>query len=370
MTPEPPFDYSTVVAILSHTAVFKQNCHARYTLGPVALKVTTAPSLLPASHKGDTARVGHEDHGDRASVSCHDGVAHPTLHEAMIYALVCPHPSIPVFVECVEDLFDTSCFLAKEKRCAPQRLPVLVTQFVKAASIDRFFHTFRVLRWSVAVQVAHQVASVLQHVHSKGVVYGDLKLPNVLLGDGGHVWLVDFASAVVVRSGVDDSEMRGVVGREELARGITCHLQAPELLPTARAAETEALLAHPFMVDFWAFGTFLFELLTGQPFMGSFVERSGNYTQDELQIKVLEGCSLAEQRYRTACGPRYSPGVWNALRDLLTGLMQRSPERRLGFGGGWGEVLRHRFFRVVEVDLHEPFPAEYAEENNELTLGL
>ncbi|RNF12604.1 protein kinase [Trypanosoma conorhini] len=362
MTPEPRYDYGTVVAALSRTVVFKQNRHPRYPAGPVALKVTAGPSpLLPATCQQDTSP---------AAGPAGDGATHPTLHEARIYARVCPHPSIPAFVECVEDSFDTSRFRAEERQCGVQRLPVLVTQFVKAASVDRFFHTFRVLRWSVAVRVAHQVASVLRHVHSKGVVYGDLKLPNVLLGGKGDVWLVDFASATVVHCGADGAERRGGrVSREELARGITPHLRAPELLPTTPAAGPEASLPHPFMVDFWAFGAFILEILTGRPFLGSFAECSGTYTQDELQTKVLEGCSLAKRRYGGAGGPRHPPGVWDALRDLLTGLLRRSPEQRLGFGGGWGEILRHRFFEAVEPDLREPFPEEYAEENDELTLG-
>ncbi|PWU94093.1 putative protein kinase [Trypanosoma cruzi] len=369
------YDYSTLVTILSCTAVFKQGCHPRYNSGPVALKVTAAPPLPLASRRRgegeeEGLRVDHEGDRERATASLCDGTVHPTIHEARVYALVCPHPSIPVFVECIEDAFDTSCFLTKEHHRGVRRLPVLVTQFVKAASLDRFFYSFPVLRWSIAVQVAHQVANVLQHVHSKGVVYGDLKLPNVLLGSEGHVWLVDFASAVILHSGVAVSEKRRAVEVEELARGITFHLRAPELFSTTQTPGTEAVLKHPFMVDFWAFGAFLLELLTGRPCLGAFAERSGKYTREELQAKAMEGCSLAKQRYGGAKGPHNADRVWDALGDLLAGLIQRSPEQRLGFRGGWGDVLQHRFFDLVGPDLLEPFPEEYAEENDELMLGL
>ncbi|KEG07279.1 putative protein kinase [Trypanosoma grayi] len=358
---ESRYDYSTTVAILSHTAVFKQGSHPRYGADPVALKVTATP--LPV-------QSGHD-------------AAHPTPHEARVYALLCPHPSIPTFVECEEDLFDTSRFFAEEYRCGVQRLPILVTQFVKAASVDRFFLSFPVIRWSVVVRVARDVAAVLQHVHSKGVVYGDLKLPNVLLGNGGRTWLVDFASAVVVGEAAASAspfapcEARGGIRREELARGVTLHMRAPELFPSTDVgndAYNMVLLQHPFMVDFWSFGALLLELLTGRPCLGSFAIGSGTLSAGELQAKVLEGWALAKRRYNNSSsgthGPHQVNTAWEALKDMLTGLLQHRPEQRLGFSDGWDSVLQHRFFECVKTNLKEPFPEEYDDEISELLLGL
>lgn len=358
MALESKYDYSTTVAVLSCTAVFKQNSHPRYNKGAVALKVTSA--LVPLANKDKKFSESNKDVNNTflsAPELLSSNVMYANLREAEIYSLLCPHPSIPEFVESVEDFFDTSRFFAKEHHRGVQRLPVLVTQFVKAVSLDRLFRSFPVINWSVVMGVVWQVATVLQHIHKKGVVYGDLKLPNVLVGASGHVWLVDYASAVEVE--IQGKEIK----IEEVSNGITRHIRAPELFSTPNTT-----LKYPFMVDFWAFGAFLLELLTGCPYLGSFEELSGSYTQEELELKVLKGYSVAKQRYTNTCN--HAGCVWEALKELLLGLLRRDPESRLGFNDEWDGVFKHTFFAYVRPELSFSFPLEYDDEIDELMAGL
>ena len=94
-----------------------------------------------------------------------------------------------------------------------------------------------------AVRTTAAVLSALAHAHDRGIVHGDVKAANVLLGPRGRVVLGDFGSSA------------GTGGTPE-------HL-APELARsgvTARASRAG---------DVYATGALLFELLTGRtPFAG------------------------------------------------------------------------------------------------------
>ncbi|CBH17544.1 protein kinase, putative [Trypanosoma brucei gambiense DAL972] len=334
-------DYSTLVTALSRTMVFKQDSHPRYE-GPVALKVA--------------AKSGSDDRG-----------MHPSLHEAGVYKLICPHPSIPDYVDCVEDWFDTERFLAEEERRGEQRLPVLVTQFIKAVALDRFLCSVRVIRWSVVIHIANQLVEVLKHINSKGVVYRDLKLPNVIIGAGGNVWLVDYASSMIV-------------GGEEPSSGVTSHMRPPESFefPDHQSGEQISQAQLSFMADFWVFGAFLLEILSGRPYLGSFDVRSSHLTQSQLEEKVLEGVSVIKDRYKGAyynrrfnkSFPCNAKTLWDALTGLLIKLLRRNPKERLGHDGGWYAVKQQPFFKYTLCDLTVPFPLDYEDEIEELMAGF
>nr|CCC95204.1 unnamed protein product [Trypanosoma congolense IL3000] len=341
MSSDGRFDYTTRVTVLSRTIVYKQQTHPLYKEGPVALKVTAS------RHSIDTAW-------------------HPSLHEANVYKLLGPHPSIPDFVECVEDWFDTDCFQACDARAGRKCVPILVIQFVKAVPLERFLSSVCTIRWSVAMQILRQVVTVLEHVHSKGIVYRDLKLPNLILDRAGHVWLVDYASSIVV-------------GSVDLAGDVTQHIGAPELYRPLSLCDGELSPPRlPFMTDFWAFGAFVLELLTCRPYLGSFSVRSFQLSQCELNEKVIEGVALAKVRYKgvfydkkpKSNGCCSSKVLWESLTDLLMGLLQVNPADRLGYNGGWADVRGHSFMQNILTDAPTPFPEEYEDEVDELTLGL
>lgn len=90
---------------------------------------------------------------------------------------------------------------------------------------------------------AAEIALGLGELHSRGIVYRDLKPENVLISSEGHVVLTDFGLS---KSLADGCSTRTFCGTPEYL--------APEVL-----------LRRPYsaMVDWWSFGVLIYEMIVG-----------------------------------------------------------------------------------------------------------
>lgn len=106
-------------------------------------------------------------------------------------------------------------------------------------------------RWTYARGVAAvgaRLADALAHLHRTGVAHGDLKPSNVLLGAGGHPYLIDFN----LSGGAEVSPLRC---------GGTFPYMAPERV---RLVLGDRPAGDPMQADVYSFGAMLFEALTGR----------------------------------------------------------------------------------------------------------
>lgn len=168
----------------------------------------------------------------------------------------------------------------------------------------------------VAKIVAAQVLLALQHIHSFGVVYRDLKLENILLDVNGHVRIADFGLSKVLKS------TDGRLKRTDTFCG-TREYVAPEMI---RGDMYDTSL------DIWAFGILLYEMLSG---------RTPFYSPQHNQIyKRIEKAPIFYPHY-------LSPEV----RSLIEKLLKRDPIQRLGVGkDGLDAIKAHKWFEGVNWD--------------------
>ncbi len=123
-----------------------------------------------------------------------------------------------------------------------------------AAEVQRRFLTSDLLAWNL--RILDRVLDALRFAHARGVIHRDLKPQNVMIGNFGEVYLLDWGLAVSLR---DDGTGRFALASEanELA-GTPCYL-APEML----RREGDPPLTE--RTDIYLAGAVLFELISGHP---------------------------------------------------------------------------------------------------------
>ncbi|XP_042355337.1 rhodopsin kinase GRK1b [Plectropomus leopardus] len=159
-----------------------------------------------------------------------------------------------------------------------------------------------------------QVICGLEHLHQHRIVYRDLKPENVLLDDAGHVRLSDLGLAVELPPGQDKTT--GYAG--------TPGFMAPELLQKKM---------YDYTVDYFTLGVTLYEMIAAK---GPFRVRGEKVENDEVARRILND------------PVSYTPAFSKDCKAICEGLMNKDPEKRLGFKDGYCDELKNQpFFKEI-----------------------
>eukprot|EP00347_Sterkiella_histriomuscorum_P000586 403375278 len=201
----------------------------------------------------------------------------------------------------------------------------LVLEFCPGGEL--FYHLQLRGRFSEAQTrfISAQIICALEYLHSNEILYRDLKPENVLVDIEGHIKISDFGLSRenFKFSNISDSFCGSpeYISPEMLLRGI-----------------------HTRMIDFYQLGALLYEMLTGLP---------PNYSENkELMYQQIMKESPEMPEY-------LSP---HAI-SLLSGLLQKQPEKRIGFQHQFEELKSHDFYRsvnwpkIMRKDFESQYPA-------------
>ncbi|RDX95245.1 Protein kinase PINOID, partial [Mucuna pruriens] len=256
----------------------------------------------------------------------------------------------------------------------------IVMEFCSGGDLHtlRFKHPHNRFPLSSARFYAAEVLVALEYLHMLGIIYRDLKPENVLVRSDGHIMLSDF----------DLSLCSDAIPAVESSDCL--HDPSPTTTPTAlpytrshsfispfscfsnrvfrsreiRALEPNRLFvaepvsarscsfvgtheyvspevasgrSHGNAVDWWSFGVFIYELIYGRtPYAGASKEATlRNIVKKPLAFPTATPAS----------------GLELHARDLISGLLNKDPARRLGSKRGAADVKKHPFFKGLNLAL-------------------
>jgi len=153
---------------------------------------------------------------------------------------------------------------------------------------------------------AAQIVLAIEHLHSKDIVYRDLKPENVLIDDKGYIRITDFGLS---RTNVKD------------ANGAKSICGTPEYL----APEIVMRLEYGKAVDWWTVGSIIYEMLVGAP---PFYVENRQELFEKIKFDV----------------PKYPSSLSPNAKNLIEALLKKDPAKRLGTTS---KVRDHPWFEDV-----------------------
>jgi serine/threonine protein kinase len=135
--------------------------------------------------------------------------------------------------------------------------PFLVMEHVKGRPLSKVIRGRRSMSVTTALDFARQIVAAVAHAHDRGVIHGDLKSSNIMVGPDGRITILDFGLAR--RAGGAAKEIETTHAATSGASG-TVPYMAPEIIRGQQATVQS---------DIWALGVLLFEMVAGRrPFAG------------------------------------------------------------------------------------------------------
>jgi eukaryotic-like serine/threonine-protein kinase len=181
-------------------------------------------------------------------------------------------------------------------------VPYLVSELLQGETLRE-----QIKRGRIAVRKAIdygvQIARGLAAAHEKGIAHRDLKPENLFVTKDGRIKILDFGLAKLSQSGAGSGQSAGVKTEPVMVMG-TVGYMAPEQVRGKTADHR---------TDIFAFGTILYEMLTGQ-----------RAFQKPTSAEVMNATLNVEP----PCVSLLVPNIPLALQRIVQRCLEKNPEQR------------------------------------------
>ena len=189
-----------------------------------------------------------------------------------------------------------------------ERYLYIIMEYVQGGELFTYLRTVQSLKNEDAVFYAGQVVLMFEYLHSKNVVYRDLKPENLLIDSQGYLKLTDFGFAKVIE------------GRTYTLCGTPEYL-APEILLQK---------GHGKPVDWWCLGILIYEMLVGiDPF------------SDEEPMAVYQNILKGKIKFPS----NFDKDAKSLVKHLLVADLGK---RYGNLKGGVNDIREHRWFNEFD----------------------
>uniref|UniRef100_A0A2C9K8T4 Protein kinase domain-containing protein n=1 Tax=Biomphalaria glabrata TaxID=6526 RepID=A0A2C9K8T4_BIOGL len=181
----------------------------------------------------------------------------------------------------------------------------MLLEYVPGGELFSYLRSMGKFTSSAGNFYASEIVVALEYLHSKNIVYRDLKPENLLLDRGGHLKITDFGFAKVV-----EDRTWTLCGTPEYL--------APEIILSK---------GHNKAVDWWSLGILIYEMLVGYP---PFYAENPFGIYEKIVAGKLE----------------WPKTVDLVAKDLIKKLLIPDRTRRLGnMKNGAEDIKKHKWFR-------------------------
>ena len=187
----------------------------------------------------------------------------------------------------------------------------IILEFINGGELFTYLRSVIKFSLDQAIFYAGQVVLIFEYLHSKNIIYRDLKPENLLIDKNGYLKLTDFGFAKIC-----DKRTYTLCGTPEYI--------APEILLNK---------GHGKPVDWWTFGILIYEMIAGiAPFND----------EDPMGIykKILK------------CKVRFPSSFPSNAKSLVKHLLVIDLSKRYGnLRNGVNDIKNHRFFKDFDFRL-------------------
>ena len=203
----------------------------------------------------------------------------------------------------------------------------IIMEYINGGNLFSYVKKRRKLSEKVAKFIFRQIMLGIKHIHSKLIVYRDIKLENILIDMNNKIQICDFGIGIILSS--ENEILHHYCG--------TPMYIAPEIILNYKKEGYKG-----FPVDIWSAGIALYIMVSGNlPF------NLDEYTQD-LCINNQEN-SAKNQKLKDEIlhkEPKYIENISNELRDLLKGLLNKDPNKRFNCE----QILNHPWLNDINYN--------------------